>query len=495
MAELALVVVDEAHFVAEKGRGPLLELLLSRILTFFPETQIVAMSATMPNLNQFCNWMQAKSFESGTRPIDLKEYVKCGCHVLELGNLARTLPPPLPNDPDHLELLVKEALQDHSPVIIFCATKASTEIVAKQLTLSAVAEDVGLRDARNEIILALRSLHEGFDSDTSIFAAISVGVAFHHSGLSSEERQIIEDAYKSGLISVLVATTTLAAGVNLPAGRVIVRTPYTGREFLTASRFKQMAGRAGRAGLGQKQGDAFLFVQPGEKDRAFSMVMQGPKVSPAIDVKVLTRSLQEVESQLMQEAFRCCNTNVHRASGNQSLEHRQKYRITADLPAGEIFLRSILGFISAGRLPSRHGTAISVLQGSSRSLKEDGVDIGMICNYFNQTLMCQQLSSGPDFDVDERAKSLLESSCCACRPGLFQIILNCLEWLVEHKFLSLTRDKAACDSHSEIRHDSMFYATSLGKATYLASIAVEDALLLYNDLEVLSYCEYVVALR
>ncbi|EKX32660.1 hypothetical protein GUITHDRAFT_166657 [Guillardia theta CCMP2712] len=207
---------------------------------------------------------------------------------------------------DHLAFLVKEAIQDKAPVIIFCATKASTEIVAKQLTLAAItgAEDTGLQQARNDVISALRSANEDANSDISLFAAISVGVSFHHSGLSSEERQIIEDAYKSGTISVLVATTTLvgipeavlhAAGVNLPAGRVIVRTPYTGREFLTASRFKQMAGRAGRAGLGQKQGEAFLFVQPGERDRCFALVTQGPKA---------------VESQLLHEAFQYSRTRA-----------------------------------------------------------------------------------------------------------------------------------------------------------------------------------------
>ena len=83
--------------------------------------------------------MQAKSFQSETRPLDLKEYVKCGCQVLENGSLIRSLPPPASNDPDHLAFLVKEAIQDKAPVIIFCATKASTEIVAKQLTLAAIA--------------------------------------------------------------------------------------------------------------------------------------------------------------------------------------------------------------------------------------------------------------------------------------------------------------------------------------------------------------------
>lgn len=67
-----------------------------------------------------------------------------------------------------------------------------------------------------------------------------------------EERDVVETCFKSGVVRVLVATSTLAAGVNLPARRVIFRQPKIGRDFLDVTRYRQMAGRAGRAGIDTK---------------------------------------------------------------------------------------------------------------------------------------------------------------------------------------------------------------------------------------------------
>jgi DNA polymerase theta len=67
-----------------------------------------------------------------------------------------------------------------------------------------------------------------------------------------EEREVVESCFKSGVVRVLVATSTLAAGVNLPARRVIFRQPKIGRDFIDATRYRQMAGRAGRAGIDVK---------------------------------------------------------------------------------------------------------------------------------------------------------------------------------------------------------------------------------------------------
>lgn len=70
--------------------------------------------------------------------------------------------------------------------------------------------------------------------------------------LQVEEREIIETCYRKGLVRVLTATSTLAAGVNLPARRVIFRQPRVGRDFIDGTRYRQMAGRAGRTGIDTK---------------------------------------------------------------------------------------------------------------------------------------------------------------------------------------------------------------------------------------------------
>lgn len=86
----------------------------------------------------------------------------------------------------------------------------------------------------------------GIDDDLS--KTISYGVAFHHAGLTFDERDIIESAFSNRLIRVIVATSTLSSGVNLPAGRVIIRTPLFGGKPMSSLTYKQMIGRAGRMG-------------------------------------------------------------------------------------------------------------------------------------------------------------------------------------------------------------------------------------------------------
>ena len=94
-----------------------------------------------------------------------------------------------------------------------------------------------------------------------LIKAISRGIAFHHAGLESEQREAVEIAYKCGAVSVLCATSTLAVGVNLPARRVIFKEPYIAHAscLLTPTRYKQMAGRAGRAGI-DDEGESILCI-------------------------------------------------------------------------------------------------------------------------------------------------------------------------------------------------------------------------------------------
>ncbi len=104
-----------------------------------------------------------------------------------------------------------------------------------------------------------------FTSTISLSPSSTLFCHYHHhlslAGLMGEQRKLIEEAFHNNVIRVICATSTLAAGVNLPANRVIVTSLRTGREPLTVASFRQMVGRAGRKGL-DEYGEAFLLIRP-----------------------------------------------------------------------------------------------------------------------------------------------------------------------------------------------------------------------------------------
>ena len=67
---------------------------------------------------------------------------------------------------------------------------------------------------------------------------VPYGVAYHHSGLTSEEREVVEKGFREGTLLVLCATSTLSTGINLPAKAVIFKGPYIGRELMDAAKYK-----------------------------------------------------------------------------------------------------------------------------------------------------------------------------------------------------------------------------------------------------------------
>lgn len=84
--------------------------------------------------------------------------------------------------------------------------------------------------------------------DSVLERTISYSVAFHHAGLTFDERDIIESAFCRSAIRVIVATSTLSSGVNLPARRVIIRTPMFFHKPMCSLTYKQMIGKGGRMG-------------------------------------------------------------------------------------------------------------------------------------------------------------------------------------------------------------------------------------------------------
>ncbi|XP_046487284.1 helicase POLQ-like isoform X2 [Neodiprion pinetum] len=163
-------------------------------------------------------------------------------------------------DPDKLGGLVMDVVPQDS-CLIFCPSRKNCENVSILLT-KVLFKSLHNHKKKEKDILIRALKTEGALCEI-LELTIKFGVAYHHSGLMAEERKLLEEAFRSGTLSVICCTSTLAAGVNLPARRVILRRPYVGNQFLNLSRYKQMIGRAGRAGM-KDVGESILICRTNE---------------------------------------------------------------------------------------------------------------------------------------------------------------------------------------------------------------------------------------
>ncbi|EDW83667.2 uncharacterized protein Dwil_GK13557 [Drosophila willistoni] len=265
---IGTVVVDEIHLISDPGRGYILELLLAKILYMSRkhalQIQVITMSATLANVELLQSWLNAELYITNYRPVALQEMIKVGTQIYD-NNLRvlrditqKSAVPMLGNDCDHVAQLCIETLLEGCSVIVFCPSKDWCENLAVQLataihTLIKSGSEVGqnLRTHLNpasieEVKQQLRDIPTGLDAVMS--KAITYACAFHHAGLTTEERDIVEASFKGGAIKVLVATSTLSSGVNLPARRVLIRSPLFGGKQMSSLTYRQMIGRAGRTG-------------------------------------------------------------------------------------------------------------------------------------------------------------------------------------------------------------------------------------------------------
>ena len=259
--------------------------------------QIVATTATLQNKNEIAKFLNADSYERDFRPVELKEYVKVEKAIyeidrknmnkidtdqdsflkydrqIELDNYTAEM---RKDDPDGLIKLVKEVIPDQS-CLIFCSTKKNCENVAQLLSKYLIDEFKNhKREAKLKLFQELKE-ENGNNVCPILRQSIQCGIAYHHSGLTGEERQLIEQAYREGVLCIITCTSTLAAGVNLPAKRVIIRSPYVAQAFISTNAYKQMIGRAGRAGLIDSTGESILLYQNKDKNNVLSLLTEPMK--------------------------------------------------------------------------------------------------------------------------------------------------------------------------------------------------------------------------
>lgn len=261
---LSVAVIDEIHFINDGSRGPTLEVLTARLRQLNPKIQILALSATVSNAHEMAQWLKAELIASQWRPIPLKEGVYFNEQIKFHNSLTKIIKE---DTPDDLGKLVVDTVKGNGQVLVFVNSRRSAQAASRQL-----CKDVAplLSDGERQKLFMLAKTALGSAGDNTkvcrqLGEVIKHGAAFHHAGLKPQQRKLIEENFKNGLIKVICSTPTLAAGVNLPARRAVIRDVKRfedglGSSFIPASEYKQCAGRAGRPQF-DEYGEAVLIAK------------------------------------------------------------------------------------------------------------------------------------------------------------------------------------------------------------------------------------------
>jgi helicase len=213
--------------------------------------QIIALSATIGNAKDVAKWLTAELVVSDWRPIVLKEGVFFG-NAITFGDRSQREVKEFHKD--STISLAADTLKEGGQCIIFESSRKNTEGQAGRIGI-AISKLIDT-DNRDKLKTLAAQVIETSEVETTKKLALCIenGSAFHHAGLISEQRKIVENGFRDGTIKVIAATPTLAAGLNLPARRVIIKgyrryDVNFGQVPIPVLEYKQMAGRAGRPRL------------------------------------------------------------------------------------------------------------------------------------------------------------------------------------------------------------------------------------------------------
>lgn len=456
---LGAVVVDELHMIGDHHRGYLLELLLTKLmyvnrrgklgslltkdegeptsLSTTSSIQIIGMSATLPNLDVLARWLDAVLYSTDYRPVPLNEMVKIGRIIYDTDlRKLKELDAGLSDDDEDILAICRERLAEGHSVLIFCPTKSWCEKLAERIAMAPflrgrLSGSLALdRSGLEGVCEQLRRTQVGLDQ--ILAKSVPSGVAFHHAGLTFDEREIVEGAFRQSLIKILVATSTLSSGVNLPARLVIIRTPIFHQSVLDVLVYKQMVGRAGRKGV-DTIGESILICKPSERARVVSLLSSAP--TP------VQSCLGRAPTSLSKEKM------VGKRGGGDNLAALK---------------RAVLEVVASG-------TALTLAD---------------IKSYLSCTLLYTEL-----VEEDKRQRnpsSRLRSPENGPAKSTDVLLNSTLQFLLECELISRREDKQNAGEEDRMKAGSRqceYYATQFGSATMASTLSPDDALIVFSEFQ------------
>lgn len=266
--QVNILIIDEIHLLGEE-RGPVLEVIVSRTNFISSHTEkpvrIVGLSTALANARDLADWLNIKqmglfNFRPSVRPVPLEVHIQGfpGQHYCP--RMASMNKPAF------------QAIRSHSPakpVLIFVSSRRQTRLTALELIAFLATEEdpkqwLNMDEQEMENIIATVR-------DSNLKLTLAFGIGMHHAGLHERDRKTVEELFVNCKVQVLIATSTLAWGVNFPAHLVIIKgTEYYDGKTRRYVDFPitdvlQMMGRAGRPQF-DDQGKAVILVHDIKKD-------------------------------------------------------------------------------------------------------------------------------------------------------------------------------------------------------------------------------------
>ena len=248
--DIGLVIADEVHLIGDESRGPTLEMILTKLKLLENKPQIVGLSATITNSEELMQWLDCKLVENDWRPVPLSEGVCDGGEVVMSDGTTFEVERSIRGTPIDLGV---QSVKEGGQSLVFAETRTRSKSLATKAS-EAISQFLQKNETKDleKVSKKILANNEHTDLVNTLATLIKKGVAFHHAGLNQNCRETIETEFRKGTIKLLSSTPTLAAGVNLPARRVVISNINRYNAKIGANRpisileYKQLCGRAGR---------------------------------------------------------------------------------------------------------------------------------------------------------------------------------------------------------------------------------------------------------
>ena len=298
LKDVGFVCIDEIHELGQDNRGTTLEILITQIKVNFPKVVFLGLSATIGNSQVLAKWLNAELITSSYRPIPLDIGINYANNVFFDERKIELEPT---GKDDNLGGIIADTLKMNKQLIVFCNSRSNTMSFASKYKdiIKKYLSEKETQELRKIAKVTGEALETPSKQCLSLYSDLLCGTAFHNAGLIYKQRQIIEEEFRNGKIKVIFATPTLAAGINLPAFRVVITTVYRfsngSMVLIPVNEFHQMTGRAGRPKYDSK-GEAIVMVnKEGDVQRVYNSYV----IAPPTDIESQLSKINNLRTQLL----------------------------------------------------------------------------------------------------------------------------------------------------------------------------------------------------